>query len=336
MLAGAPQVACMMARDKETARKLEAAAALRARLCQAAVDANVSSAAMKGLLDIGSLGGELPTGEAIKPFVCAVRIEVRGQTVEQAVEQGVAIVREVEASFERGPVVVSSRQGPDAGKSCVMWENLGAHSIRLDASKSNRINWLDKSWSARALEPSSTWTVQQELLARVLPHAASWTAVLQRAFEDGGIDIKDDCRLEDSSARCHQDGGNFDKPGRPPPLVRLAINLSNVASRRSLDYLEMSSNGRLVDGAERKQLLLHSVSQHPMWHGAAQTTAAYAQGISRVCHGSSAGSGPCLKRLVTVFALAAEHPLAGLTAVERLHLIGIDVYALEVRHMVMC
>ena len=156
----------MMARDTETvARKLEAAAALRARLCQAAVDANVSSAAMKGLLDIGSLGGELPTDEAIKPFVCAVRIEVRGQTVEQAVEQGVAIVREVEASFERGPVVVSSRQGPDAGKSCVMWENLGAHSIRLDASKSNRINWLDKSWSARALEPSSTWAVQQELLA---------------------------------------------------------------------------------------------------------------------------------------------------------------------------
>lgn len=288
---------------------------------------------MKGLLDIGSLGGELPTDAAMKPFACAVRIEVRGQTVEQAVEQGAAIVREVEASFERGPVAVSRRQGANAGRSCVMWENLGAHSIRLDASKSNRINWLDKSWSAGALKPGGAWAAQQALLARVLPHAASWTAVLQRAFEDGGVDIKDDCRLEDSSARCHQDGGNFDKPGRPPPLVRLAINLSSLASGRSLDYLEMSSNGRLVDGAERARLLLHSVSQQLMWHGAAQTTAAYAQGVSCVCHGSSAGSGPCLKRIVTVFALAAEHPLAGLTAVERLHLIGIDVYALDVRRM---
>ena len=65
-----------------------------------------------------------------KPFALPVRIEVEGLTDAQAAEQGMAIVREVQASFERGPVVVSKRQGGSAGSSCVMWHNLGAHSIR--------------------------------------------------------------------------------------------------------------------------------------------------------------------------------------------------------------
>jgi hypothetical protein len=69
-----------------------------------------------------------------------------------------------------------------------------------------------------------------------------------------------------------------------------------------------------------------------MWHGAAQTTAGYVQGISQLCHGSSAGAGPCLKRIITVFALAEGHPLAGLTAVQRLQRVGIEVHALEARH----
>ena len=71
-----------------------------------------------------------------KPFALPVRIEVAGLTAEQAVEQGMAIVTEVQASFDRGPVVVSKRQGGNAGASCVMWQNLGAHSIRLDVSHS--------------------------------------------------------------------------------------------------------------------------------------------------------------------------------------------------------
>ena len=83
-----------------------------------------------------------------------------------------------------------------------------------------------------------------------------------------------------------------------------------------------------MDGDERAALLRHSVSQHGMWHGAAQSTAGYVQGVSTVCHSSSAGHGPCLKRIVTVFGLPADHPLAGLTAVQRLMRIGIKVIAL--------
>ena len=100
---------------------------------------------------------------------------------------------------------------------------------------------------------------------------------------------------------------------------------------------------------------VHRVSQHEMWTGAAQTTSAYLEGISavcrgilaraprrrnqqaphiwQVCHGSSAGQGPCLKRIITVFALPEGHPLAGLSAVQRLLRIGIAVHAIERRHM---
>ena len=46
------------------------------------------------------------------------------------------------------------------------------------------------------------------------------------AREDGGIDIKDDCRLDGASARCHQDGSNAVAKGYTP-LVRLAINVSS-------------------------------------------------------------------------------------------------------------
>ena len=70
-----------------------------------------------------------------------------------------------------------------------------------------------------------------------LPHAASWTEVLRLAREDGGMDIKDDCRLDDSSARCHQDGSNAVAKGYVP-LVRLAVNVSSAHSGRSLDYLQ--------------------------------------------------------------------------------------------------
>lgn len=265
-----------------------------------------------------------------KPFALPVRIEVEGMTADQAAEQGMAIVREVQTSFERGPVVVSKRQGGNAGVSCVMWQNLGAHSIRLDPAKSNRINWLDKSWAARslALGAASTWSAQRSMLLEELPHAEAWVRVMDRAYEDGGVDIKDDCRLDSSSARCHQDGGNCMLPGKPPPLVRLAINVSTAGSGRSLDYLRMASDGRLVDGDERAALLLHSVPQDSVWHGCAQSIAGYVQGVSPVCHSSSAGNGPCLKRIITVFGLPSDHPLAGLTAIQRLVRIGITVLAL--------
>ena len=71
-----------------------------------------------------------------------------------------------------------------------------------------------------------------------------------------------------------------------------------------------------------------------MWHGAAQTTAAYVEGISEVCHGSSAGTGPCLKRIITVFELSESHPLCRLTAMQRLQRIGIEVHALDPRHQI--
>ena len=58
------------------------------------------------------------------------------------------------------------------------------------------------------------------------------------------------------------------------------------------------------------------------------------QGISTVCHGSSAGTGPCLKRIITAFALPDGHPLAALSAVQRLRRIGITVHALAPRHMI--
>ena len=69
--------------------------------------------------------------------------------------------------------------------------------------------------------------------------------MLQGAREDSEIDIKDDCRLEDCSARCHQDGNNCISKGKAP-LVRLAINASNVASGRSLDYLDMCAASGLA------------------------------------------------------------------------------------------
>ena len=116
------------------------------------------------------------------------------------------------------------------------------------------------------------------------------------------------------------------------PLLRLAINTSSRQSGRSLEYLEMASNERFVDGEERNALLVASISQHAMWHGAAQTTAAYVKGLAEVCHGSSAGSGPCLKRIITVFSLPPEHPLAKLSACQRLRRIGIEVHAVEPRH----
>ena len=46
---------------------------------------------------------------------------------------------------------------------------------------------------------------------------------------------------------------------------------------------------------------VYSVSQDAIWHGCAQTTAGYVAGVTQVCHSSSAGDGPCLKRIITVF-----------------------------------
>ena len=194
--------------------------------------------------------------------------------------------------------------------------------------------WLNKADAVISeFEPKNPWPHQRELIGREMPHAQSWIRVLQRAREEGGIDIKDDCRLTDSSARCHQDGDNWRKRGAVP-IIRLAINVSSKASGRSLDYLEMSAIEKgFVDGAERDDLLVFSVSQHEMWHGAAQTTSAYVQGISEVCHCSSAGSGPCLKRIVTVWVLPEGHPLCQLTAVQRLQRVGVEVHAIEQKHM---
>lgn len=299
----------------------------------------MAEAVPRSSLNVDSLGSAVPSQAtygsdyATKPFACSVRIEVRGQTCEFAVEQGTAIAEEVRESFKRGHQQVSKRQGPGCA-SCVMWENIGPKSIRVDESKSNRINWLDKSWATQSEESAScAWPAQRSLLAAKLVGAQSWINVLQLARADGGIDIKDDCRLEDSSARCHQDGANSVKAGRTPALIRLAINVSSALSGRSLDYLQPSSDERFVDGDERASLLVHSESQNLIWHGAAQTTAGYVRGVTQVCHGSSEGHGPCLKRIFTVFALTPTHPLASFSAIERLQKIGITVHALDPRHM---
>ena len=297
-----------------------------------------------GLLDLNSLGSARPSigetrhgtdvGASAKPFCCEVYLEIRGQTVEQGIEQGRAVIREVQSSFERGPVCVSNRQAAHA-RSCVMWQNLGAASLRLDPSKSNRINWLDKAWATPSARGywESTWAAQREMLRTELSHAASWVAVLEAAYEDGGMDIKDDCRLGDGSALCHQDGGNaIMRLDGLQPLVRLAVNASTPQSARSLDYLEMGSEGRLVDGDERRALLVHSVSQHEMWHGVAQTIHGYVKGVSSCCHSSSAGQGPCLKRIITVFELPKGHALEPLSALQRLRRVGITVRAVDPCH----
>ena len=67
------------------------------------------------------------------------------------------------------------------------------------------------------------------------------------------------------------------------------------------------------------------ISQDAIWHGAAQTTAGYVHGVTQVCHSSSGGVGPCLKRIITVFKLPEGHPLARLSAVERLWRVGIAI-----------
>ena len=47
--------------------------------------------------------------------------------------------------------------------------------------------------------------------------------VLRLAREDGGIDIKDDCRLDDASARCHQDRSTLALSPNPNPNPKLAV-----------------------------------------------------------------------------------------------------------------
>ena len=89
-----------------------------------------------------------------------------------------------------------------------------------------------------------------------------------------------------------------------------------------------------ADGDERRSLLVHSVSQDEMWHGAAQTVHGYVQGLSGCCHSSSAGTGPCLKRIITVFELPKGHALESLSAVQRLRRVGITVRAVDRRHSV--
>jgi len=324
-------------RYKQEKHKAEAVrlAELRKRLSESAVAILATKHEDKSLLRLEHLGSERPQcqeHDGHRPFCCSVHVEVHDLTRAQAVEQGSAIIREVETSFARGAVSVSARQATNS-LSHVMWDNLGARSLRLDPSKSNRINWLDKSWAGRSLlDPHSAWASQRELLQRHLPHAQPWIDVLQHAYEDGGIDIKDDCRLDDRSALCHQDGGNaIVRQDGLKPLVRLALNVSGEHSGRSLDWLAMECEGRFVDGAERAALLICSVSQDRMWHGAAQTIHGYVAGVSAFCHSSSAGSGPCLKRVITVFELPDGHPLALLTAVQRLKRIGIVVRAVDER-----
>ena len=293
------------------------------------------------LLDVETLGSCRPADadprsprHERRPFACAVRVAVAGQSVEMGVEQGQAVVDEVVATFARGPTATSGRALRPGAQHWVLWRNLGAHSLRLEPNKSNSIVWLNKAHARRSeLESSCAWPAQRALLRSVLPHAETWVSLLQRAREDGGIDIKDDCRLDDRSAKCHQDGNNSVAKGNVP-LVRLALNVSSAASGRSLDYLQLSTDSTFVDGAAREAALLHSVSQHRMWHGAAQTTHGYVQGVSDCCHGSSAGTGPCLKRIVTVFALPDDHPLAALTAAQRLRRIGLSVFAIDPRHQI--
>ena len=60
-----------------------------------------------------------------------MRIEVAGQTAEQAIEQGEAVVAEVLSSYHRGPVATSARQLRPGAQHFVLWRNLGGHSLRV-------------------------------------------------------------------------------------------------------------------------------------------------------------------------------------------------------------
>ena len=167
-----------------------------------------------------------------------------------AVEQGEAVVAEVQRSFVRGAVATSAKVLRPGAAHFVMWENLGTCSVRLQPNKSNSVVWLSKAWCSRAeSDPACEWPAHREIMRASLPHAQAWIDVLQRAREDGGIDIKDDCRLEDRSALCHQDGNNWTKRSERP-LIRLAINVSNPSSGRSLDYFDISADKRFLDGED--------------------------------------------------------------------------------------
>jgi hypothetical protein len=105
--------------EERALRRREQAAALHTRLCEEA--AHLAGAALPtGLLDLDTLGGDTPAADGgapadgARPFACAVRIEVAGQTTEQAIEQGEAIVTEVLSTYHRGPVSTSTRQAPRA------------------------------------------------------------------------------------------------------------------------------------------------------------------------------------------------------------------------------
>ena len=87
----------------------------------------------------------------------------------QAIEQGEAVVSEVQANFVRGPVATSGKVLRAGAQHWVMWRNLGAHSIRLEPNKSNCIVWLNKvTW---ALLQASCADQIQAITAYELPPA---------------------------------------------------------------------------------------------------------------------------------------------------------------------
>ena len=175
--------------EERALRRREEAAALHTRLCGEA--AHLAGAALPaGLLDLATLGSDTPAAdggapaEGARPFACAVRIEVAGQTPEQAVEQGEAVITEVLATYHRGPVSTSTRQLRPGAQHFVLWRNLGPHSLRVQPNKSNGIQWLGKSLGGAAPpsdeDPKSAWPPLRRLCAEHLPHAASWVEVLTR------------------------------------------------------------------------------------------------------------------------------------------------------------
>eukprot|EP01051_Picozoa_sp_SAG22_P024957 SAG22_NODE_7167_length_768_cov_1.133034_1_plen_143_part_10 len=129
-----------MGRGAAAARKklqaLEQAAALDARL-RTECAAVAAAPAPATLLSLGTLGSAVPgsaaaaggspgtPGPSGRPFCCGVRIEVRGLTIDQAVEQGEAVVTEVVASLARGPEPTADRGRSQPGaEPAWSWFNL--------------------------------------------------------------------------------------------------------------------------------------------------------------------------------------------------------------------
>ena len=188
--------------------------------------AGMPAAAARAALSIGENGSD-------KPFACAVRIVVRGQTVEQALEQGKATVREVQASLVRGPVATSRNRA--RSQHYVLWIIDPRNSLRVqpeveldrlvEQGRRDHEQLIPRTRgrsSARSSRRScrtrahgwTCWSTRARMAASTSRMTAGWR--IQRASSSGRQQLYEAGRA---------------------PLVRLAINVSSAVRAALWIYL---------------------------------------------------------------------------------------------------